>query len=44
MLTDEYRYRILKLLEANPHASQREIARELGISPGRGQLLPEGAD
>jgi EPS-associated MarR family transcriptional regulator len=35
MLTDEYRYRILKLLEANPQASQREIARELGISLGK---------
>jgi EPS-associated MarR family transcriptional regulator len=35
MLTDEYRYRILKLLEGNPSASQRSIARELGISLGR---------
>jgi EPS-associated MarR family transcriptional regulator len=35
MLTDEFRYRILKLLEANPQASQREIARELGISLGK---------
>ena len=35
MLTDEYRYRILKLLEANPQASQREIASELGISLGK---------
>ena len=35
MLTDEYRYRILKLLEANPQASQRDIARELGISLGK---------
>jgi EPS-associated MarR family transcriptional regulator len=35
MLTDEYRYRILKLLENNPAASQREIARELGVSLGR---------
>lgn len=35
MLTDEYRYRILKLLEANPQASQREIARTLGISLGK---------
>lgn len=35
MLTDEYRYRILKLLEADPHASQRRIADELGISLGR---------
>jgi len=35
MLTDEYRYRILKLLEKNPAASQRDIARELGVSLGR---------
>ena len=35
MLTDEYRYRILKLLEADPHASQRRIVDELGISLGR---------
>jgi EPS-associated MarR family transcriptional regulator len=35
MLTDEYRYRILKLLESNPAASQRDIARELGVSLGR---------
>ena len=35
MLTDEYRYRILKILESNPGASQREIARELGVSLGR---------
>ena len=35
LLTDEYRYRILKLLEADPYASQRRIASELGISLGR---------
>lgn len=35
MLTDEYRYRILKLLGADPQASQRRIADELGISLGR---------
>jgi EPS-associated MarR family transcriptional regulator len=35
VLTDEYRYRILKLLAADPHASQRKIADELGISLGR---------
>jgi len=35
LLTDEYRYRILKLLESDPHASQRRIADELGISLGR---------
>ena len=35
VLTDETRYRILKLLEAEPHASQRKIADELGLSLGR---------
>jgi EPS-associated MarR family transcriptional regulator len=35
LLNDEYRYRILKLLEADPNASQRRIADELGISLGR---------
>jgi len=35
MLTDETRYRILKLLEADPRASQRRIAEVLGISLGR---------
>jgi len=35
VLTDETRYRILKLLSADPHASQRRIAGELGISLGR---------
>jgi len=32
---DPTRARILKLLEADPHASQRRIADELGISLGR---------
>ena len=35
MLSDEMRYRMLKLLEANPGMSQREVARELAISLGR---------
>ncbi|MGB3610965.1 MAG: MarR family EPS-associated transcriptional regulator [Cellvibrio sp.] len=35
MLTDEYRYKILKLLSNNPHISQRELSRELGISLGK---------
>ena len=35
MLTDETRYRILKLLQDDPSASQRRIADELGISLGR---------
>ncbi|MBB3063195.1 MarR family EPS-associated transcriptional regulator [Microbulbifer rhizosphaerae] len=35
MLTDEYRYKVLKLLADNPCLSQRELARELGISLGK---------
>ncbi len=35
MLTEEVRYKLLKLLEPNPQLSQREVARELGISLGR---------
>lgn len=35
MLSNEYRYKILKRLEANPEMSQRELAGELGISLGR---------
>ncbi len=35
MLTDEYRYKILKLVEANPEVSQRELAKQLGVSLGK---------
>ncbi|PKO46347.1 MAG: MarR family EPS-associated transcriptional regulator [Betaproteobacteria bacterium HGW-Betaproteobacteria-22] len=35
MLTDEYRYKILKLVEVKPEISQRELADELGISLGK---------
>ena len=35
MLTDEIRYKVVRLLEANPEMSQRELARELGISLGK---------
>ena len=35
MLTDEYRYKILKLVEAKPDISQRELAKHLGISLGK---------
>lgn len=35
MLTDEYRYKILKLVDAKPDISQREIAKALGISVGK---------
>ncbi len=35
MLSDEMRYKLMRLLEANPEMSQRDVARELGISLGR---------
>ena len=35
MLSDEYRYKILKRLESEPEISQRALAKELGISLGR---------
>jgi EPS-associated MarR family transcriptional regulator len=35
MLTDEVRYNLLKLIEANPTMSQREVARQLGLSLGK---------
>lgn len=35
MLTDEYRYKILKLVQANPEISQRELAKTLGVSLGK---------
>lgn len=35
MLTDEYRYKILKLVARNPEISQRELAQQLGISLGK---------
>jgi len=35
VLSDENRYKILKLLEQNPEMNQREVAAELGISLGK---------
>lgn len=35
MLTDEIRYKLMRLLEVNPGMSQRDVARELGISLGK---------
>lgn len=34
-LSDEVRYRLLKLLAAEPHATQRDLARSLGVSLGK---------
>ena len=35
MLGDETRFKLMRLLEANPELSQRDAARELGISLGK---------
>jgi EPS-associated MarR family transcriptional regulator len=35
MLSDEVRYSLLRLLEANPAMSQREVSRQLGMSLGK---------
>lgn len=35
MLTDECRYKIFKLVEANPEISQRDLAKQLDISLGK---------
>ena len=35
MLNDEVRYRLMRLVDARPAMSQRELARELGFSLGK---------
>jgi EPS-associated MarR family transcriptional regulator len=35
MLTDEMRFKLMRLLEAKPGLSQRDVARHLGISLGK---------
>jgi EPS-associated MarR family transcriptional regulator len=35
MLTDEYRYKILKQLQLDPNVSQRELVKRLDISLGK---------
>ena len=35
MISDEMKYRLLKLLEQDPNLSQRAIAQEMGISLGK---------
>jgi EPS-associated MarR family transcriptional regulator len=35
MLSDEMRYKLMRLLEDNPKLSQRDVAREFGISLGK---------
>lgn len=35
VLSEETRYKVMRLIEANPEMSQREVARELGMSLGK---------
>lgn len=35
MLTDEMRYKLMRVLQANPELSQRDLARALGVSLGK---------
>jgi len=35
MLTDEYRSKILRIIDEDPQISQRELARQLGVSLGK---------
>jgi len=35
MLTEEMRYKVMRLLQSNPKLSQRDLARKLGISLGK---------
>ena len=35
MLAEEMRYKLMRLLETNPSVSQRDVAREFGISLGK---------
>jgi len=35
MVSEETRYRVMRLLESNPQMSQRDVARALGISLGK---------
>ena len=34
-MTEEIRYKLLKILEQNPDISQRELSKQLGISLGK---------
>jgi len=35
MPPDSHHYRLLKLIEGNPHMSQREVAQAMGVSVGK---------
>jgi len=34
-MTEDTHYQVLRILEQNPHISQRELAREMGVSLGK---------
>jgi EPS-associated MarR family transcriptional regulator len=35
LLNEEMQYRVMRLVEANPEITQRDVARELGVSLGK---------
>ena len=35
ILTDDFSYKVIKLIEQDPEISQRELSRELGVSLGK---------
>ncbi len=39
MFTDNYHYKLLKLIEANPTIQQREMAKEMGVSLGKANFV-----
>lgn len=42
MIDEEIEYRVLKLLEANPELSQRELSSALGVSLGKAHYVLKG--
>ena len=42
ILKDEIAYKLLKLIEAEPHLSQREIAQKMGVSLGKTNYCLKG--
>jgi EPS-associated MarR family transcriptional regulator len=42
MLDDETRYKVMRLLEAKPDITQRDVARELGVSLGKANYCVRG--
>ena len=42
MKNEEVEYRVLKLLEANPELSQRELSLALGVSLGKAHYVLKG--